>query len=352
MKKVILMLAMLCLVGCKDTPPGPPKIEPPPVKDPRTYTWKVDTISYPTSFQTIMWDIWGSAPNNVYVVGRSDIGRGLMYRYDGTSWRHVPLVTSEGGTIPVGIELFGIHGFSENNIFAVGWRRWQHLPDPTIFDSSLIIHFDGFRWVEVPIQRHPGNLNAVFGVSPTDVWAGGRGLYHFDGSSWRQVNFDTTLFMATLSGTSPSNMYGVAIRRDISPHDSTEYLLFHYNGSAWQSVDSFLITPQNPYWKFGWKLWYSPMRKLYSSAYGVYLKEGDEWIQQFWSEAPLRLHGNSESNIWAVGDFGRIFHSNGSNWRRMIEIEIPVSFRSAWIFRDEAFMIGTDGRQTYILHGK
>ncbi len=77
----ILCCCLIVAFACKkDSPEEPPKEIP---KDPRTYTWTVDTIAYPGSFQTTMRAIWGSAPNDVYVVGHNERGGlGKMFHYD------------------------------------------------------------------------------------------------------------------------------------------------------------------------------------------------------------------------------------------------------------------------------
>jgi len=355
MKKFIIILALLSLLGCKDTSPGPPKIDPPSVKDPRTYTWRVDTISYPGSFQTSMYDIWGSSPNDVYVVGHNERGVGKMFHYDGSSWEPVRLITAEGGLIPGGIDLFSVYGFGGSNIFAVGERMFQFFPSSEIIDSSLIIHFDGSRWREVPISRGR-RLYTIWGKSDNSLFAGGSGgtFYSFDGNTWSRSSLDSAHTILSISGTTQGSVYAVDVRyAPLQPFDSISYYLSTWNGAGLTYVDSFQITPQNLFRKFGFFLWHSPSFKFYSSGYGVYLKEGGQWNQLFWNESPLRIRGNADNNIWAVGDFGRIFHWNGSDWKRMREIEIPnVGLRSAWIFPNAVFILGIDGQQSYVLHGK
>ncbi len=145
MKKYAFLLFLLLIIACKETPPEPS----PTAKDPRMYAWTVDTLKYPGTFQTFMQDIWGTSPNNVYAVGGTDIGKGIMFHFDGQRWEPLRLVTTEGGTIPVGIDLHAIHGFSAINIFAVGERYYYDPLTQQFSDSSLIIHYNGTQWSEV-----------------------------------------------------------------------------------------------------------------------------------------------------------------------------------------------------------
>lgn len=77
---VLSILFLMLQMSCKE------KIVGPEFKDPRTYTWIIDTLAYPGSFQTSMQDIWGSSPNDVYVVGHNDRGFGKMFHFDGKQW--------------------------------------------------------------------------------------------------------------------------------------------------------------------------------------------------------------------------------------------------------------------------
>ncbi|HEY9784531.1 MAG TPA: hypothetical protein V6D17_03945, partial [Candidatus Obscuribacterales bacterium] len=55
--KVAAGIILLFHFGCKDLGIEPP----PPPKHPREYTFRIDTISYPGSFQTMMRSIWASS---------------------------------------------------------------------------------------------------------------------------------------------------------------------------------------------------------------------------------------------------------------------------------------------------
>ncbi|MFQ5631413.1 MAG: hypothetical protein ACE5I1_21785, partial [bacterium] len=107
MKTRITLIVMLLLtvalfwhgIGCKKNPVAPP--------DPRHLTWTVDTLRYPDSFQTLMYGIWGSSPNDVYAVGHTNVVRGNMYHYNGKSWQDVLLASGWGGNIRGSFSLSG-----------------------------------------------------------------------------------------------------------------------------------------------------------------------------------------------------------------------------------------------------
>ena len=93
-----------------------------PSKNPRQYTWTIDTIAYsnPGSSQTLLKRIWGSSDRDVYVVGHNDLGAGNMYHFNGQAWSPVKLLQWYGGTLSSVNDFEDIVGFSDHDIYAVG----------------------------------------------------------------------------------------------------------------------------------------------------------------------------------------------------------------------------------------
>jgi hypothetical protein len=349
----VLFVPLICFIisslTCKDGSTKPSDN----VKSPRDYTWTVDTLTYPGSMQTSMREIWASSPTDVYVVGHNDQNRGLMYHFDGTVWTDVKLSTIQGGAIEGPIDLYAIYGFSSNDIYAVGERLYINpTPPPNFLDSNLIIHFNGVQWTEIVITRD-GYLSSIWGANSQDIWAGGThgSLYHYQSGPWNEIVYDSLSFISSIWGLSSSDVYFTSVRGDIQPHDTLIYQLWYYNGVSLSSIDSFMVTPINLQSKFGYNLWQTE-QILYSSGYGVYIMEGNQWRQFLVNEYPLHIGGSSRCNIYAVGDFGRIFHWNGTDWLRLTAIENPgVQYLSVWANNREAFIVGNDGSQSFILHG-
>jgi len=182
---IVVFILPFIITGCKKSDGV---IDVQPVKDPRTYTWTTDTLGYPGSSQTLMYDIWGSSPNDVYAVGHNSQNRGLMWHYDGNKWTNVHLITDEGGQIFAAIDLTSIYGFSSTDIYAAGSIiGYNPNPPPTFIDSSLIIHYDGTAWKQQNITSGQA-LRNIQGSSSTDIWASGifNTLYHYDGINWKK----------------------------------------------------------------------------------------------------------------------------------------------------------------------
>ena len=352
---LILVVGFL-LPACRENGTGPANT-PQPGK--RNYVWTVDTLSYPGSFQTLMKCIWASSAKDVYVGGHNSlIGQGTMYHYDGSRWTPESLLVDKGGTITRGFDISAIYGFARNDVYAVGEYIYRNsTPPPNFLDSSLIIHFDGGTWREMQLPERGRQMISVWGASPTDVWFGGAygTLYHYDGVSIRKVPFDSLTGFSCMAGSSPSNIYATCVRKIdfVPPDDSSFYFLYKYNGHAWKAIDSFLVTIYTPDWKFGLSLWESENANLYSATYGVYLLENGAWRQLFYNELTLLISGSSDQNIFAVGDRGRVFHWNGTDWKRWTEIEDQNKLLGGvWTNNVETFIVGIDGLVTFIIHGK
>ena len=148
------------IAGCSN-PVGPT------LKDQAKLTWTIDTIANPTP-QTSLDYIWGSSPNNIYVVGSSSNWKGQMYRYDGRAWKVVPISQLEGGPIPGNLGLNNILGFGANDVWVIGSQvdSINQVTDQFV-NSSLIIHWNGSNWQEYPVSG--GTLIWIAGLSPSSI---------------------------------------------------------------------------------------------------------------------------------------------------------------------------------------
>lgn len=211
-------------------------------------------------------DVWGSASDNVFVVGI-----GGIHHYNGVAWSHVP---SGMPTEPV---LNAIWGNSANDVFAVG-------------EAGVILHYDGSTWG----QMTTGTYHAFYGVggsSSDDVFAVGfMGLlYHFDGVMWSPIASGTTQHLYDVWASSPTDVFvvgGVAL---------------HYDGNEWSQMGL----------PGGRGIWGASPTDVYATYGGrVMHYDGTGWTaSSFWVSQTLRgVFGLSECDVFAVGGAGVILH--------------------------------------------
>lgn len=112
--------------------------------------------------------VWGSAPDDVYVVGGTpDVG--VVYHFDGDDWSAV--------TIPQVSLLVWVFGFGSDNVIAVG-------------EDGSALQFDGAMWRTLDTGVSEA-LWGVWGSSPDDIWivggdagSGDPIILHYDGATF------------------------------------------------------------------------------------------------------------------------------------------------------------------------
>ena len=115
--------------------------------------------------------------------------------------------------------LVAVSGTSVNDVWAVGWYGMQSGKK-----RGLVEHFDGSNW---SVQSNTINepLISVSEASPTDVWAVGKSIWHWDGATWRSMR-----------GAAPGRgiyHYANAIAADlINPNEVWAVGVEGYNGVA------------------------------------------------------------------------------------------------------------------------
>lgn len=174
--------------------------------------------------------VWGTAADDVWVVG-ADAGSGpAVLRYDGEGWTRFATgatgalwwvhglgdtlwMVGEGGLIlrhtrgtttfeemagPPEATLFGVMAFAEDDVWAVGGDLSGN--------RGVVWHFDGARWQAddtVPeAGLAAGQLFKVWGRSADDLWVVGLGgiALHRSADGWRTVDVPTGRGLFTVHG--------------------------------------------------------------------------------------------------------------------------------------------------------
>lgn len=360
--KAMLLLQtglLVILSTCSDNPAGPDGGS----EDPRLYTWSVDTLAFPNSLQTLMDKIWGSSPNNVYVVGHNERGFGMMYHYNGTNWQPTGLPRLDAGS-PA---FYDLQGFAGDDIWAVGFgSRTNHNPPPTTIYTGFVLHYDGTGWREqaVPLPDSNGTLlYAVGGTSSSNLYVGGRNglMFHYDGTRWQSDSLPSEVLVPYKQWD-----YG-AIAIEGNPRTGEVFMLYKA-----ATLDRYLLKNESGEWKILMNmhlntiyadLWMSPWGKLYAGVEGdVQVWNGTDWEYVLPEESEARflatgVHGTAEDNLFVVGD-GQVFHYNGVDRFAYESLQFPESMldMKVWSSDGEVFVLAQDVSSfpmvTLIYHGK
>ncbi len=318
-------------------------------ENPRNYSWSIDTLSYQNAYQTYLYYLWGSGPDDVYVTGHCSKVQGNLWHFDGESWSDVKLLDHQGGVIQGDPQFSCIFGFSNDDIYVGGRKDFY-------YNQTFLMHFDGNDWREVG-QSYLGIIQSIWGGSPDDIWCGSTNfIYHFNGVSLKKmpIEFPTKreVQLVDMCGISFDNIYLIGFRMDSQmPIDTTAYDLYHYNGIKWSVIDSVILTANNNKKHFGSNISVID-GELYSAGGGVYKYVDNQWQKIFENETVYKINGTHASNLFSSNNVGQLFHFNGEDWQEIGPTNYTNRISDIWTDGKEIFCSGYTGRNTYILHGQ
>jgi hypothetical protein len=289
--------------------------------------WEVDTLGTPGNF---LRDVWGLDENNVWAVGGLNLSEGgtVMIKWDGNKW--------EGTPLPNG-NFNGIYGFSDTEIWCAGVRANQ----------AYIGNWNGSNWKDYDWNYFQSQgftaypLNAIWGSSPEDIWAvGQRGtLVHWDGEKWEKVDLSLPedFIFWDIHGTDSDDVYAAG------NVENKEFILFHYDGMEWTK---FLKGRSGA----------SYQNTVYTATESLtYLLEIDNYkikntnVELFTipgqTAVMYKIRGSGSNNIVAAGEFGEVFHYNGSSWSKAEGISglfSKKSLRSVYVTERKIFIVGQE----------
>jgi hypothetical protein len=185
-----------------------------------------------------------TSSSNAWAVG-SDTSGSLILHWNGTSWKQVPS--------PSGIGLSAVTATSLTNAWAVGCVEIYGCNDNAAPGQRIVIvHWNGATWKRVPSPNPAGypNLDFLYGVaatSATNAWAVGyytQGagdqtlILHWNGTRWQQVPspnpdsfFSILSAVSAASAASADNVWAAGAA-------GAGYLIAHCNGTRWQQVST------------------------------------------------------------------------------------------------------------------
>lgn len=243
---ITALLALLSLAAC----PGPDD-DGDTGGDPQV-VW---TEAFDVSTAGSLSGVWGSGPDDVFMVGGDEV-QGEIYHYDGATWAPMELPA-----VPLQVWAFG---FGPDNVYSVGldgsalhydgatwtaletdvtqdlWGVWGASPDDIwivggdVFDNPpVILHYDGQTFTEVALDpaENPLDVKALFKIwgIGTKLFAVGQSglLIEYDGQTWRRVpaGAQADADFIALWGTSEDNIVAVGGRGNarVATYDGTEW---------------------------------------------------------------------------------------------------------------------------------
>lgn len=305
-------------------------------------SWSISTSG--SAFGTRFLSVSAISPTRVFAVGTD----GVIAMYDGSSWtRQTSNTTSD---------LNSVHMEESGSGFAVG-------------AGGIALRYDGSAW-KVTASGTTANLSGVWSSGSTAYAVGTSGtILKFNGTSWTVQVSGTGESLFGIYGQSASDIvavgaFGTVVRFDGSRWSSVTSGRF--NGDGYSVVaDSksagryFIASDDGVYSLSGGVLSdlptpYAPrMFAVSQSADGTLFAGGQRGMVMrssgsLWetvNAAPdlIDVWTASSTSAWAVGEFGFIYHWNGSSWTRQ-PTPTTATLYTVWAASPtEAFAAGDQG---------
>ncbi len=255
-----------------------------------------------------LYGVWGTSNSNMFAVG----ARNTIFHYDGNSWS-----TMDNGTQYTGT-LFDVWGNSGSDVFAVG-------------AGGIILHYDGSSWS----QMNSGTtyqLWGVWGSSSSNVFAvGHRGtILHYDGSSWSTMSGGSS-YIYDVWGSSGTDVFAGGVNTN-----TTDECIIHYDGVSWSARNK-VSTPVL-------EIWGISASDVFAVGDGIIHYDGSSWSSVYsgTSEQLWGVHGSSSSDVYAAGTNGILLHYNGSSWKEM-NSNTTEFLTDVWVNNLDVFVVGGNG---------
>ncbi len=256
-----------------------------PMPDPEP-VWNV---AFDASGLGVLSSVWGSGPDDVFIVGGvgGAAGQGEIYHFDGSAW--------EAMQVPDVNLLIWVFGFGPDDVFAVGV-------------GGGAIHYDGASWQALD-SGTTEDLWGVWGTAPDDLWVvggtvgqGDPVILHYDGQDFMPVQVPQN----DRNATSLFKVWGIGSRAIAVGENG---LIIEHIGGQWTQVAAGALAD-------------------------------DDFVS---------LWGTSESNIVAVGGRGsaRIAYNDGNEWQTYAPAGRPGLNAS---FMDDAGFAVIGGSNGYVGH--
>ncbi len=179
-----------------------------------------------------LYSVWGTDPYNSFAAGKLSIFSIFLTYYYNVIDINISNSSNIGRTDSSGIkgDRFGIWGSAENDVYMVGAPAETCSTTSCSGPASTISHYNGSSWSPVATENNSSTLYGIWGISATDIFAVGQSgtILHYDGSAWSSMASGTTNTLRAVWGLGANNVFAVG--------DSGTILV--YNGSSWQTLAS------------------------------------------------------------------------------------------------------------------
>lgn len=328
----------LWAVGWSQDPNGPAYVKRTLIQHFNGQTWDIVGSPNPRNdINSVLHSVSAVSANDAWAVGGSHNGRlpsrTLIEHWNGIMWTIIPSPSPDTQFN----ELRGVAALSANNVWAVGYRGGTKSDTPI---ETLILHWDGSSWTQVPSPNVSGGANQLFGItaiSANDIWAVGSAAgaplaMHWNGSAWGLVSIGvgsglSTEKLTAVSGAAANDVWAVGDAKGVFTNQ-TFATMRHWDGVRWSEKTCRAASASNPpenYEGGGPDAYFTGVAAAASN---------DVWAVGVRGSGPMILHWDGRA--WTTVTHPRAFpnsatlravtaSSEGGAWSVGIEIEVIPS---------------------------
>lgn len=300
----LITLALFTGVDCKN---DKDIVDPPPVDDiqpgKRDYVWTVDTLyTKPGDIIYAVWRIWGSSPDNVWMIASADAGYQLWH-YDGKKWTRDSTLFQ--------ISPSALYGFSKNDVWmssrSTGANFWHYDGNKWSFYNEKIISNYDLTYIDDIWGDRPDNIFAT-GAAEKRNGGGYKGiLMHFDGSAWNEVKLPDTRVQFQYIRKSSDNIYFFINAARYESTGDTLKIFTYKDGILTELLkNQFLIQVI----ALNKKIYININKKIYSVDNNLNLNLWKDFTE---TDFLGSIQGRTEKDFFSIGKKG-LMHYNGTNF--------------------------------------
>ncbi len=330
----ILLTTLLTTFSCKESiTDSRPRI----IRAPQDMIWTADTLKgFDQYAQLIPRNLLVFAPNDAWLVCWSDIARGLIWHFDGKSWKESNIAADVGG-----MRVSDIAGYSSSDLWACGYTG----------DEIFLAHYNGSKWTKYNTNGIKGDLLDMCKDTDGNLWACGRNgmIMKYDKTKWTYETFkiatlpNSELFFKSVSFFNNKVHLLLTTIKD-NPWTEKYYFI---NGQAknWTVIDSMIIDSPSAKIKWGYRGLHTGVSLWSHGIYGLWKLDGNIWTQILNINNSIDgLYESATNYLIAVGDYKTARFFNGTNWSNissLFNVSDPTFiFRNVWSNGYETFICG------------
>lgn len=330
---VVFILSSIFLTLCTNPTEPKEKLLPEKEYEPgtRDYVWSIDTLNIdaPLNYYT---KIWGSSPNDIWIVGQGGDPAKRVIRFNGASLYYF-------GPNDQSFEARSVFGFTQSEIWIGGenFDFWHSSGDNITLNSEHVLQ--GFR---------EGNISDIWGDSQSNIFAVGGSVHieekiyaillNFNGNVWNYASdpIFNLQFQTIRKDQYNSDYYILALR--VNPPNPDSAYFYKYDGFSLKKV--FITDSINPLAK-----------QIFLMDGTIYFIQ-DKEIYKLWNGKINKKISLYRTNVTGVKVFGRnesdffvqceggIGHYNGINFELVYNIEERFGIVDGIVIENDVFFMG------------